>query len=104
MQDLICIGGLCSIGSFIASTDESQHPFASFSFDGVLGLALPHMAQGHQFSLMSRLLQERALQRPLFSVFLSDSLSEESEITFGDVRVERMASPLLWVNITRPSG
>merc|ERR1719238_915297 len=83
LEDKICIGNLCAPGAFISSTDESQHPFASFDFDGVLGLALTDMAQSPTFSLMSQLSDQRQLQKPLFSVFLSDSNAESSEITFG---------------------
>lgn len=104
LEDHICVGNLCSRGAFIASTDESRHPFASFTFDGVLGLALEHMAQGPSFSMMSRLSQEGKLLKPMFSVFLSDSDQEASEITFGDIKTEHMASDIFWVDVTRPSG
>eukprot|EP00971_Amphidinium_carterae_P149524 2964648-Amphidinium_carterae.2 len=36
---------------------ESYNPFATFNFDGVLGLALPSMSQGSDFSLMNRMLE-----------------------------------------------
>jgi hypothetical protein len=104
LQDRICIGSACSEGTFISSTDESRQPFASFSFDGVLGLALPRMAQGDSFSVMTRLLDNHQLNKPMFSVFLSDSDSEESEITFGDVKQEHMASELFWVPVTGVAG
>lgn len=71
---------------------------------GVLGLALTHMAQADSFSLMTRLNKEQALAKPLFSVFLSDSDQEKSEITFGDVKQEHMASELFWVPVTGSSG
>jgi len=104
VADRICIGDLCSEGAFISSTDESRQPFASFLFDGVLGLAMESMAQGDMFSLMARMSEGRSLQRPLFSVFLSDSDEESSEITFGDVKMEHMASELFWVDVSGPSG
>jgi len=104
LQDHICIGSLCTEGDFIASTDESRHPFASFTFDGVLGLALTNMAQGTQFSIMTQLKENHMLQKPLFSVFLSDSSKESSEITFGDVKREHMASELFWVDVASTSG
>jgi len=104
IADKICIGDLCSEGAFISSTDESRQPFASFLFDGVLGLAMENMAQGEMFSLMARLSGGESLQRPLFSVFLSDSDVESSEITFGDMKTEHMASELFWVGVTRASG
>jgi len=104
MEDQICVGQVCSRGSFIAATDETAHPFASFAFDGVLGLALPSMAQSPSFSLMERLGKSSALKKHLFSVFLSDSDSEGSEIVFGEARKNRMASELFWVPVSRPTG
>jgi len=104
LMDKICIGQLCANGAFIASTDESEHPFASFTFDGVLGLALTSMAQGEDFSLMSQLTQRHIVGKPLFSVFLSDSDRENSEITFGDIKPHHMASDLFWVDVSSPSG
>lgn len=104
LKDRICLGNICTQGSFIGSTDESSHPFASFSFDGVLGLALPTMAQADSFSLMSRMQSEQTLHSPLFGVFLSDSDSETSEITFGDLKHEHMASELFWVSVNPQSG
>jgi len=104
LADQICIGSTCSVGAFISSTDETDQPFASFHFDGVLGLALDKMAQGPSFSLMSRMTDGTALRKPLFSVFLSDSDQETSEITFGDIKHDHMASELFWVDITGRTG
>jgi len=104
LEDQICVGSICSRGSFIAASDETAHPFAAFAFDGVLGLALPGMAQGASFSLLERLNSAGSLKAPLFSVFLSDSDSEGSEIVFGEVRKERMATDLFWVPVSRPTG
>jgi len=104
LEDRICVGSACSMGNFIASTEESSSPFASFGFDGVLGLALPSMSQSHAFSMMSRLSKEDLLKKPVFSVFLSDSDAEASEITFGDVKEEHMASELFWVPVSGTTG
>jgi saccharopepsin len=104
LEDQICVGTICSRGSFIAASDETSQPFAAFAFDGVLGLALPGMAQGASFSLLERLSSASALKEPIFSVFLSDSESERSEIVFGEMRKERMATELFWVPVSRPTG
>jgi saccharopepsin len=104
IHDKICIGSACTEGDFISSTDETSQPFAAFDFDGVLGLALPSMAQGGSFSFMERLAKAGTLRKPLFSVFLSDSNLETSEITFGEVKSEHMASDLFWVPVTGTAG
>merc|ERR1719159_1744687 len=92
LQDDVCIGNLCSNIFFVGSTDETDDPFTSFRFDGVLGLALPEMSQGKDFNFMDHLINNKALKNPLFSVFLSDSDIENSEITFGDIKQEHMAT------------
>mmetsp|Transcript_8879 Transcript_8879/g.21222 ORF Transcript_8879/g.21222 Transcript_8879/m.21222 type:complete len:409 (+) Transcript_8879:98-1324(+) len=102
--DSICVGAACSSGNFISSLDESYTPFATFSFDGVLGLALDSMAQSDEFSVMSRLHGSGVLKMPLFSVFLSDSDAEKSEITFGAINQEHMASELYWVDVVGDAG
>lgn len=104
IKDNICVGTACALGDFISSTEESSQPFSSFRFDGVLGLALSSMAQSLDFSLMSRLTSHRSLKHPLFSVFLAESDAEPSEITFGDVKIEHMASELFWVPVTGTTG
>jgi len=103
-QDNICIGNLCAEGTFVSATEESSQPFASFSFDGVLGLGRDVLAQKPEFSLMARMVKNKLLAEPLFSVFLSDSAAETSEITFGAVNREHMASELFWVPVTKSSG
>jgi len=102
--DTICVGNACHEGNFISSTDESSQPFASFSFDGVLGLALDYMAQSNEFSTMYGLHHGGVLKQPVFSVFLSDSDAETSEITFGDVKSDHMASELFWVPVSGTAG
>merc|ERR1719343_492358 len=54
--------------------------------------------------MMKRLTESDVLAKPLFSVFLSDSDEETSEITFGEVKQEHMASELFWVPVTGVAG
>mmetsp|Transcript_30811 Transcript_30811/g.70664 ORF Transcript_30811/g.70664 Transcript_30811/m.70664 type:complete len:403 (-) Transcript_30811:186-1394(-) len=103
LRDEICVGeAACAQGDFIMSQEESYNPFATFNFDGVLGLALPSMSQGSDFSLMNRMLE--TLENPIFSVFLSDSDEEVSEVTFGGVQQDHLASELFWVDVSSQSG
>jgi len=104
IQDDVCVGTLCSNLRLVAATDETDDPFTSFKFDGVLGLALPEMSQGPEFNFMSRLMNNKALKKPMFSVFLSDSDSEDSEITFGDIKGQHMGSDIFWMPVSRDSG
>lgn len=103
-KDSICLGSTCAKGMFISSTDESAQPFSSFSFDGILGLGLSSLAQSPDFCMMERMVKHQSLHKPLFSVFLSDSDEEPSEVTFGDIKKEHMASELFWVDVTGDTG
>lgn len=102
--DQICVSSVCTPANFIVSTEESTMPFSSFSFDGILGLAMDSMAQSDEFSMMNRLHQSGSLKEPMFSVFLSDNDDEVSEITFGAHKKEHMASELYWVPVTSKAG
>lgn len=105
LEDRICIGAVCAQGSFVAATEETDDPFSSFNFDGVLGLSLNEMSQNPTFNLMERLVGKGKLKKPIFSVFLSDSDQEEhSEITFGDIRKEHMAGEMFWQPVSRDTG
>jgi len=104
IQDDVCLGNLCTNIHFVGATEETDDPFSSFQFDGVLGLALPEMSQGPAFSLMDHMVQSKALRQPLFSVFLSDSEMESSEITFGEVKEEHMVTPMFWEQVSRDTG
>jgi len=103
-SEKICVASMCFDGDFLSATDESDNPFSSFAFDGVLGLAPDSMAQGDAFSMMNRLSASGGLKKPMFGVFLSSSDQETSEITFGDWKQEHMASELFWVPVSGPSG
>merc|ERR1719504_632192 len=57
IQDDVCIGSVCTNMKFVGATSETDDPFSSFNFDGVLGLALPQMCQGPDFGLMDQLVK-----------------------------------------------
>lgn len=103
-QDKVCIGDICSRNSFIEATYESRVPFADFAFDGVLGLALPSMSQGANFNWMHELSEQSMLHQSLFSVFLSNDDAEPSEISFGEIKRDHLASEVVWKAVERDTG
>jgi len=105
VTDDVCISdSLCTNVHLIAATDETDDPFTSFHFDGVLGLAREEMSQAPEFNVFNLLVKQQELHKPIFSVYLSDSDSENSEITFGDIKPEHMASDMFWQPVSRKSG
>jgi len=103
VRDNICLGqnGICCKADFVAATDESDEPFSLVPFDGIFGLSLPQMAEGPAFSILDELAGAGVLKEPLFSVFFGND-GEESQITFGEVKKELMASELFWAPVTTP--
>lgn len=103
-KDQLCVGHACGVGCFIATTYESENPFAFFAFDGVLGLSLDEMSQGGGFNFLDRLVEHSTLRQPVFGVFFSDDDSEVSEITFGDFKREHVFGDLIWADVVRGAG
>jgi len=104
VRDNVCLGPgsvICAQAHFVAATDESDEPFSLVPFDGILGLSLPQMAEGPQFSVVDRLVESGVLEKPLFAVFFGND-DEESEITFGRYEEHHMETQLTWVPVTEP--
>jgi len=105
LEERICVGDACSRANLVVASEESSQPFSSFSFDGILGLGLQDLAQGPSFSIMQRFNEDQLLKLPVFSVFLSESDDEHSEVTFGQVKEEHMMdSNIFWADVTGESG
>jgi hypothetical protein len=99
----------CLPVQFVAAIDMSENPFASFKFDGVLGLGLVALSQTPAFNFFD-VAAESAAWGPTvgfertFSVFLGTSDNEDSTVTFGGYRPEVLhnGSTFDWVNVLEP--
>mmetsp|Transcript_38533 Transcript_38533/g.81773 ORF Transcript_38533/g.81773 Transcript_38533/m.81773 type:complete len:427 (+) Transcript_38533:169-1449(+) len=103
VRDQICLGtpGVCCSANFVAATEESDEPFSSVSFDGILGLALPEMAEGPTFSIFNQFVQSGAIKHSVFSVFFGND-GEDSEIFFGGYRESKFDGSLTWAPVSAP--
>lgn len=102
VKDRVCVGKICAQVDFVASTEESEAPFKEALNDGILGLGLPQLSETPRFNVFDCMIREKKLKADLFSVFLGASNDEDSEITFGETKPERMASDLFWAPLTKP--
>jgi len=102
IKDNICIGAICTHGNFVVATEESDEPFSLVPFDGIFGLSLPQMSEGPHFNVLDCMIRDKVLKSNIFSVFFGAADAEESEISFGEYKTERMASELFWVPVTTP--
>jgi len=102
VKDHICVGNICTHGNFVVATEESDEPFSLVPFDGIFGLSLPQMSESPHFNVFDSMVRDGVLQKSMFAVFLGASDGEDSEISFGEYRSDRMASDLFWVPVTNP--
>eukprot|EP00933_Yihiella_yeosuensis_P042915 TRINITY_DN3758_c0_g1_i1.p1 TRINITY_DN3758_c0_g1~~TRINITY_DN3758_c0_g1_i1.p1 ORF type:complete len:652 (-),score=143.16 TRINITY_DN3758_c0_g1_i1:235-2190(-) len=101
-KDKFCVAGsLCSDVNFIASTEQSDMPFSSTPFDGILGLGFKDLSMGGNFNILDDLYEGNSLPQGTFSVFLTEDGS--SELTFGGFKQERLASDVVWSKVTHES-
>jgi len=103
-RDRVCLGAeklFCADADFVEMTEESNNPFRDADWDGVLGLG-QSISDAAEFNVFGVLAQHSSprMSRPLFAVYLGRRVEDEAEITFGDVRMERAASNLTWVNVS----
>jgi len=77
-------------------------PFSFVPFDGILGLALPPMSEGAKFNILGSMAAQHVLQKNMIAVYFGDHSGEDSEITFGEYRADRMMSGIFWSNVTVP--
>jgi len=103
-RDTVCLGGskdFCATADFVETTEESDNPFLAAEWDGILGLGQA-VSDAPEFNIFGVLASNATPQmhQPIFAVYLGRKIEDDSEITFGGVREERMASPLTWVPVS----
>jgi len=93
-KDKLCIGdSLCFDANFIAADKMTTEPFQEIPFDGIMGLGFKDLSMGEGFNIVDDL-RSGASQ---FSFFVSDD--DDSEVTFGGYRPERLASEIVWAPV-----
>eukprot|EP00747_Dinoflagellata_sp_TGD_P166758 gnl/TRDRNA2_/TRDRNA2_190054_c0_seq1.p2 gnl/TRDRNA2_/TRDRNA2_190054_c0~~gnl/TRDRNA2_/TRDRNA2_190054_c0_seq1.p2 ORF type:complete len:500 (-),score=129.22 gnl/TRDRNA2_/TRDRNA2_190054_c0_seq1:99-1598(-) len=103
-RDMVCLGTkdqpFCAMADFVEAIEESDNPFKDADWDGIVGLG-QGVSDAAEFNVFGVLAANStpALHKPLFAVYLGRQIQDQAEITFGDVREERMASPLTWVPV-----
>lgn len=98
VRDGVCFGygigksEVCTSADFLGVLQESKSPFLELPFDGIFGLGLRALSAGPNFNFVNQLRSNTSQIDPVISVFLRDlDTKEDSEITFGTWRPERLA-------------
>lgn len=100
-RDKICLGSYCAMADFVETTEESDDPFLNAEWDGILGLG-QGVSDAPEFNIFAVLASDSKpkMQQPIFAVYLGRNIEDDSEISFGAVREERMRGPMTWVPVS----
>jgi len=103
-RDDVCVGAICTKVNLVSASKVSDDPFKDVPFDGILGLALPQLAEAQEFSLMDSMVKAGLLKQNIFSVYFAntDNAEDQSEVLFGAMRESRMASAVHWIPVSNP--
>uniref|UniRef100_A0A7S1R9W0 Peptidase A1 domain-containing protein n=1 Tax=Alexandrium catenella TaxID=2925 RepID=A0A7S1R9W0_ALECA len=105
VRERFCLGsapGACGEVQAIMATKLEGSAFKEMQFDGILGLGLSSLALSKAFSVFNMLADSAQLAQPYFSVFISNSDTQESELAVGGHNERRLMSPFSWVPIVKP--
>lgn len=114
VKETVCLGAVSDMRrgghcmqdlKLIAATEMSDKPFASFTFDGVVGLGLPVGAVHPSFSFLHMLSSYPSHSHtfsPQVGIFVDGRDGPHSEISFGGVNAKRLKSPLHWSTVVSP--
>jgi len=87
----------------LMAIEMSDKPFASFLFDGIVGLGLSMLAVSDEFSMFEMLSRSGQLAAAQFGFFLTEAdHGEQSEISFGGPDPRRILEPVQWTPVIRP--
>ncbi|CAJ1340940.1 unnamed protein product, partial [Effrenium voratum] len=114
IQDTLCLRqgngavgpadtSMCLKVDFLGVTQESRFPFTELPFDGIFGLGLGGLSAGPSFNFVNRLVAaNRTISNPTFAFFLRRlDADEDSEITFGGYRQERLEGEVAWLPVPK---
>eukprot|EP00928_Gymnodinium_smaydae_P006227 TRINITY_DN1217_c0_g1_i7.p1 TRINITY_DN1217_c0_g1~~TRINITY_DN1217_c0_g1_i7.p1 ORF type:complete len:556 (-),score=113.19 TRINITY_DN1217_c0_g1_i7:266-1933(-) len=99
-KDKLCIGdSLCFDANFIAADKMTTEPFQEIPFDGIMGLGFKDLSMGDGFNIVDDLSTRANVPggSSQFSFYVTDG--DDSEVTFGGYRPERLASEIVWAPV-----
>ena len=91
VRDKICVQNLCSEKNIILEAIyESDNPFSSVKFDGIVGLSFTHLSVTPESNFIDMLLKQKKIEKNLFSFYFNKNDTSASEITFGGINKDKI--------------
>lgn len=98
-RDMVCLANTCGLADFVLLTEESDDPFLTAPWDGVVGLGRS-ISSAPEFNTFPQLYQKK----PMFSMYYEPtaygSKTRDGEITFGGMKESRMDGAITWAPIS----
>ena len=66
------------------------------TFDGIIGLAYPAMANSQAMPLFDSMIEQKLLNKNIFAFFMSLNKKEQSELSFGYYDESKFEGPIVW--------
>jgi len=96
-RDVVCLAKQCGLTDFITLSEESDDPFLTAPWDGIVGLALS-ISSAPQFNTFPQLYTTKGQQ--MFSMYYAateyGSKTRDGEVTFGAIKESRLGGPITW--------
>eukprot|EP00419_Tripos_fusus_P060784 CAMPEP_0172915414 /NCGR_PEP_ID=MMETSP1075-20121228/194255_1 /TAXON_ID=2916 /ORGANISM="Ceratium fusus, Strain PA161109" /LENGTH=292 /DNA_ID=CAMNT_0013774489 /DNA_START=434 /DNA_END=1308 /DNA_ORIENTATION=- len=100
-RDKLCIAPeSCANVDFVEAQEESDAPFSAARWDGIFGLALSSSSQPTEFNAIQQLYKQRAIQSPMFALYLGPRMTDQAEITLGGWKSSHAVGTPLWVPLS----
>jgi len=105
VRDKVCIGSksFCGMADVVVLTEETDDPFSSVQFDGLLGLS-PDSQDSEEFNVLRKVFQNQSVNTKVFAFLLSPALAGKGaggELWFGGFPQERLSSKAVWAPVLR---
>lgn len=96
-RDMVCLAKTCGLTDFMTLNEESDNPFLTAPWDGIVGLALS-ISSAPEFNTFLQLYKNKGQQ--IFSMYYAASAygskTRDGEVTFGAMKESRMDGPITW--------
>ena len=97
--DVVSVDGLTISNQAFGAVSRLSEDFQSYPNSGLLGLAFGTIAQSKMAMFFERLIQEKKLAAPPFSVHLSRDQEVGSEVCFGCFDPSKARRAIKWIPV-----
>lgn len=101
-KDDITIDGKALEGfTFAESVSEPGSTFEFAKFDGIMGMGFSTISVGGIPTIFEEMINQKLINDPIFSFYLSKKATIGSQITFGSIDTHKFTGNITWIDVSR---